>query len=197
MFGWVRCMKDQVVPTPPFAKPAAPRLPVDGKFEGATATALQIFAGLDAKRGERVLRVRALLLIALCNFVCPLLQLTPLCFYFFPDFANQDTSTPFFQMIIQRMTDYALAAFLNTAHQDCPHVHMKFFRDPDQNRAPLIRKLQHFLIAYPMLSGAGANGVDIAVSGEWDEATTMGVQNLLNKVDENEHFLDAVAAYSA
>ena len=100
-------------------------------------------------------------------------------------------------MIIQKMTDYALAAFLNTAHQDYPHVHMKFFRDPDQNRAPLIRKLQHFLNAYPMLSGAGADGVNIAVSGEWDEATTMGVQNLLNKVDENEHFLDAVAAYSA
>ena len=52
MFGWVRCMKDQVVPTPPFVKPAAARLPVDGVFEGETATALQIFVGLDAKRGE-------------------------------------------------------------------------------------------------------------------------------------------------
>ncbi len=53
MFGWVRCMKDQVVATPPFEKPTVPRLPVDGKFEGDTATALQIFVGLDAKRGNR------------------------------------------------------------------------------------------------------------------------------------------------
>ncbi len=56
MFGWVRCMRDQVVPTPPFEKPSVPRLPVDGKFEGATATALQIFVGLDAKRGEHPIR---------------------------------------------------------------------------------------------------------------------------------------------
>jgi hypothetical protein len=108
-----------------------------------------------------------------------------------------DISTPFFQMMIQRMTDYALAAFLNTAHQDFPHVHCKFVRDPDQNRQPLISKLQHFLIAYPMLSGAGRDNLNIVVSGEWDAATTMGLQNLLNKVDENEHFLDAVAAYSS
>lgn len=108
-----------------------------------------------------------------------------------------DTSTPFFQMMIQRMTDYALAAFLNTAHQDFPHVHMKFFKDPDQNRQPLISKLQHFLLAYPMLSGAGSDGVNIAVSGSWDAATTKGLQNLLNKLDENEHFWDAVAAYSS
>jgi hypothetical protein len=84
MFGWVRCMKDQVVPTPPFAKPAAPRLPVDGKFEGATATALQIFAGLDAKRGKRVLCVWVLLFIPLGNFVCPLLQLSLNLFFTFP-----------------------------------------------------------------------------------------------------------------
>jgi hypothetical protein len=100
-------------------------------------------------------------------------------------------------MMIQRMTDYALAAFLNTAHHDFPHVHMKFFKDPDQNRQPLISKLQHFLIAYPMLSGAGSDGVNIVVNGDWDQATTMGVQNLLNKLEENEHFLDAVAAYSS
>jgi hypothetical protein len=60
MFGWVRCMKDEVMPTPPFVKPAAERLPVDGVFDGATATALQIFVGLDAKRGKHG-RVRALL----------------------------------------------------------------------------------------------------------------------------------------
>ena len=113
------------------------------------------------------------------------------------DFGNMDISTPFFQMMIQRMTDYALAAFLNTAHQDFPHVYMKFFKDPDQNRQPLISKLQHFLIAYPMLSGAGDDGVNITVSGTWDEATTRGLQNLLNKIDENEHFLDAVVAYRA
>ena len=52
MFGWVRCMRDQVVPTPPFTKPAAPRLPVDGVLDDATSTALQIFVGLDAKRGK-------------------------------------------------------------------------------------------------------------------------------------------------
>ena len=52
MFGWVRCMQNDVVATPPFAKPSALRLPVDGVFEGATATALQIFVGLDAKRGK-------------------------------------------------------------------------------------------------------------------------------------------------
>jgi len=48
-----------------------------------------------------------------------------------------------------------------------------------------------------MLSGAGADGLAIAVSGEWDEATTKGVQNMLNKIEENELFLDAVAAYTA
>jgi hypothetical protein len=37
---------------------------------------------------------------------------------------------------------------------------------------------------------------NITVSGEWDESTTRGVQNMLNKIGENEHFLDAVAAYS-
>jgi hypothetical protein len=100
-------------------------------------------------------------------------------------------------MMIQRMTDYALAAFLNTAHQDFPHVHMKFFKDPDQNRKPLISKLQHFLIAYSMISGAGSDGVNITVSGDWDEATTRGVQNMLNKILENEHFLVAVEAYRA
>jgi hypothetical protein len=184
MFGWVRCMKDQVVPTPPFTKPAAPRLPVDGVLDDATSTALQIFVGLDAKRGKRLFWFGL-------RFCLRGATLTPP-----SDFANQDTSTPFFKMIIQRMTDYALAAFLNTAHQDFAHVHMKFFRDPDQNRQPLISKLQHFLVAYPMLSGAGADGVNITVSGEWDECTTRGVQNMLNKIDENEHFLDAVAAYS-
>jgi hypothetical protein len=51
MFGWVRCLRDQVLPTPAFVKPAAARLPVDGVFEGDTYTALQIFVGLDAKRG--------------------------------------------------------------------------------------------------------------------------------------------------
>jgi hypothetical protein len=51
MFGWVRCMRDEVLPTPPFVKPEAARLPVDGVFEGDTYTALQIFVGLDAKRG--------------------------------------------------------------------------------------------------------------------------------------------------
>jgi hypothetical protein len=49
-----------------------------------------------------------------------------------------------------------------------------------------------------MLSGAGSDGVNIAVSGScWDAATTKGLQNLLNKLDENEHFWDAVAAYSS
>ena len=52
MFGWVRCMKDELVHTPAFVKPCALRLPVDGVYEGATATALQIFVGLDAKRGK-------------------------------------------------------------------------------------------------------------------------------------------------
>ena len=113
------------------------------------------------------------------------------------DFANMDLSSPFFTMMIQRMTDYALAAFLNTVHQDYPHAAMKFFRAPEFTREPLIKKLQHFLNAYPMLSGAGADGLTIAVSGEWDEATTRGVQNMLNKVEENELFLDAVAAYRA
>ena len=51
MFGWVRCMRDEVLPTPPFVKPQAARLVVDGVFEGDTYTALQIFVGLDAKRG--------------------------------------------------------------------------------------------------------------------------------------------------
>ena len=46
----MRCLRDVVVPTPVFVKPAAPRLPVDGVFEGETATALQIFVGLDVKR---------------------------------------------------------------------------------------------------------------------------------------------------
>jgi hypothetical protein len=47
-------MRDQVVPTPDFIKPAVPRLPVHGQLDAATNTALQIFVGLDAKRGMQL-----------------------------------------------------------------------------------------------------------------------------------------------
>ena len=75
MFGWVRCMKDQVVPTPPFTKPAAPRLPVDGVLDDATSTALQIFVGLDAKRGEYF--VSSVGFGLGCAFVCEELHSRP------------------------------------------------------------------------------------------------------------------------
>jgi hypothetical protein len=117
------------------------------------------------------------------------------CAFVVADFANMDLTAPFIVMMISRMTDYALAAFLNTVYQEYPHTPMPFFRSPDFSRQPLVRKLQSFLNAYPELSGAGAGGLAIAVSGEWDEATTKGCQNVLNKVDDNEYFLDAVAAY--
>ena len=224
MFGWVRCMRDEVLPTPPFVKPQAARLVVDGVFEGDTYTALQIFVGLDAKRGAcgrskvRCTRRREIsrtvwhgmarrgsarhgmawhgMASVAMRFVDPIFEFgCTWCAFVVADFANMDLTAPFIVMMISRMTDYALAAFLNTVYQEYPHTPMPFFRSPDFSRQPLVRKLQSFLNAYPELSGAGAGGLAIAVSGEWDEATTKGCQNVLNKVDDNEYFLDAVAAY--
>ena len=106
-----------------------------------------------------------------------------------------DLTAPFIVMMISRMTDYALAAFLNTVYQAYPHTPMPFFRSPDFSRAPLVKKFQSFLNAYPELSRAGVDGLAIAVTGDWDEATTKGCQNFLNCVEDNEYFLDAVAAY--
>ena len=60
-----------------------------------------------------------------------------------------------------------------------------------------MKKFQSFLNAHPELSGAGVDGLLIAETGEWCTATTKGAQNLLNKVDEAEHFREALAAYRA
>lgn len=95
--------------------------------------------------------------------------------------------------IVGRMTDYAAAAFLNVAHQQYPHVSMQSFMT--HSREPVIKKLQNFLNTYPELTGAGVDGLTIAETGEWDEATTKAVQNLLNKVEHYEDFEVAVAAY--
>jgi hypothetical protein len=162
MFGWVRCLKDVVVPTPPCGKTETERFPVDGVLEGDSLTAYQVFVGLDVKR----------------------------------DFANMDLSSPWIANMIRRMTDYALAAFLNTVHHSYAHVPMHFFRSPHYTNEPLIKKLQSFLNTYPELSGAGGqNGLVIELTGAMDEPTVKGLQNLLNKVDHSEFFLEAVAAY--
>jgi len=95
--------------------------------------------------------------------------------------------------IINRMTDYAMAAFLNVAHQQYQHVCMISFMA--HVRQPIVQKLQNFLNTYPELTGAGANGLMIKESGDWDEATTKAVQNLLNKIEHYEDFDAAVATY--
>ena len=108
-----------------------------------------------------------------------------------------DLTAPFAIMMIRRMTDYALAAFLNTVYQEYPHAPMPSFRSPNFTREPLVKKFQSFLIAHPELSGVGSNDLVVAITGEWDEATTKGCQNLLNKVYDNESFAEALVAYRA
>jgi hypothetical protein len=156
MFGWVRCLKDVVVPTPPFVPPTADRLAVNGVLDEDTETAIQMFVGFDVKR----------------------------------DLGDVDLTTARWKYVKMRMTDNAMAVFLNTVHQSYAHVPMPSFRAlAEYKRDALIKKLQHFLNAYPEMSGAD----NIPESGEWCAETTKGCQNLLNKVYEGDHFLEAVA----
>lgn len=97
--------------------------------------------------------------------------------------------------ILSRMTDYALAAFLNVAHQKYPHVYMASFMS--HQREEIIKKLQNFLNSYPELTGAGPNGLLIEENGEWGESTTRAVQQLLNKLEHYEDFEAAVALFCA
>jgi len=93
------------------------------------------------------------------------------------------------------MTDYALAAFLNVAHQQYPHVGMQSFMVHE--RKPIVQKLQNFLNTYPELTGTGADGLVLVEDGEWGEVTTKAIQNLLNKIEHYEDFDAAVATYRA
>ena len=112
------------------------------------------------------------------------------------DLGDVDLTSGRWQYIQQRMTDNALAVFLNTYHQAHPHVPMPSFRSlSEYTRNALVLKMQSFLNAYPQLSGVGVDGLAIAETGEWDAATTKGCQHLLNKVHDAEHFLQALEAY--
>jgi hypothetical protein len=102
------------------------------------------------------------------------------------DLGDVDLTQGRWAMIIGRMTDYATAAFLNVAHQQYAHVHMQSFNT--HVRPPIITKLQNFLNCYPELTGAG----QLEENGEWGEATTKAVQNLVNKVEHYEDFEAAV-----
>jgi hypothetical protein len=94
-----------------------------------------------------------------------------------------------------RATDLALGAFLNTHHQEYPRVALKPYR-AEMDRAPLIRKLQHFLNAHPLLTGAGATAdTVVAENGVWDKPTVMALQTLLNRVTFADDFEAAAAAY--
>ncbi len=112
------------------------------------------------------------------------------------DLGDVDFTLPRFQMMIARMTNYALAAFLNCAHQVYPHVVMGSFRAASDSQ-PLVKKLQHFLATYPQLTGAGGASADTTVTetGEMDPPTVRALQNLLNKCPLSQDFASAVAAF--
>jgi hypothetical protein len=112
------------------------------------------------------------------------------------DLGDVDFTLPRFQTMITRMTNYALAAFLNCAHQAYPHVVMGSFRATVTDAQPLVKKLQHFLAAYPQLTGAGASAdTTVMETGEMDAPTVRALQNLLNKCPSCQDFSTAVAAF--
>lgn len=97
------------------------------------------------------------------------------------------------------VNDYGLAIFLNTRLRlhDYPHVPMGFWGSQTFDRAPITKKLQRFLNSYPEISGCHSNCAETRVpeTGKWCEATTRGVQNLLNKVYDMHDFDAAVEHY--
>jgi surface antigen len=95
-----------------------------------------------------------------------------------------------------RLTDNALAAFLNTHAPGSLHVPAAP-EGKEHNRVPLITKLQQFLNEHPLISGSGTEGIEIKENGVWDSATIKGVQNLINRVTHADEFAEAAHVYKS
>jgi hypothetical protein len=164
LFGWVRTCPDEIVPTPAWQPPV----------HDAAHHRLLVDGVYE---GETVLAWQKFVGVDVKR-----------------DFGDVDITQGRYPLMIRRMTDFALAAFLNVYHTSYPHVPMKSFMQHDP--VPVTKKLQNFLNAHPEFSGIGSNGVEPLVeSGEWDVATIKAAQNLLNKIDHYEDWENALAYY--
>jgi hypothetical protein len=94
-----------------------------------------------------------------------------------------------------RMTDMALAAFLNTHHQSYPHVPTPVYGSDEYDRAPLMRKLQNFLLAHADMTAAEQH--QVAETGEFDEPTVKALQQLVNHVNVADDFEAAATVYKS
>jgi hypothetical protein len=97
--------------------------------------------------------------------------------------------------LLSRITDYSLAAFLNTQHPSYPNFvvcEWLGWADTPHNRHPLMCKLQSFLNSHPVLTEAEQL---LDETGDWNEPTVRAIQHLLNKVHAMDEFESAIAHY--
>ena len=96
----------------------------------------------------------------------------------------------------------ALAAFLNTHHPSHPHVAMPapaFATGVEwtaDDRKPLLRKLQNFLLSHPQMTQAGLK-FPVSENGELDTATVSCIQAMLNAVNLCDDFAAAAEVYKS
>ena len=101
-----------------------------------------------------------------------------------------------------QFTDMALAAFLNVHHQAYPHVAMPApgfatgVEWTDNDRKPLLRKLQNLFLCHPAMTQAGVK-FTVVENGELDTATVSALQTMLNCVNLAEDFPAAAEVYKS
>jgi hypothetical protein len=101
-----------------------------------------------------------------------------------------------------QFTDMALAAFLNVHHPSHPHVCMPapaFVTGVEwtaEDRKPLLRKLQNFLLSHPNMTQAGLK-FNVVESGELDAATVSALQTMVNAVNLADDFPAAAEVYKS
>jgi hypothetical protein len=101
-----------------------------------------------------------------------------------------------------QFTDMALAAFLNVHHQSYPHVEMPApgfatgVEWTENDRKPLLRKLQNFFLSHPQMTQAGVK-FTVVENGELDSATVSALQTMLNCVNLADDFPAAAEVYKS
>ncbi len=65
-----------------------------------------------------------------------------------------------------------------------------------EQRKPLLRKLQHFLLAHPQMTQAGVK-FTVVENGEFDIATVSALQTLMNNVNLADDFPAAAEVYKS
>ena len=101
-----------------------------------------------------------------------------------------------------QFTDMALAAFLNVNDQSHPHVAMPApafatgVEWTENDRKPLLFKLQNFLLSHPQMTQAGGKFA-VVENGEMDVPTVSALQTMLNCVNLGDDFAAAAEVYKS